>query len=284
MLKRLIQYIVLSFAVLTGTSYAAEVTFPSKFDVNFFLNQPIARISGELSNSCAQADNCFHAATRLSALQILDRFRVVPMPFPADQAMSLAEKQAAFLPETVAMTVGGPTRVPYGWFDFCSRRPDECKVPALAPEEIALTPDVWALLKQINHTANQTIEPVSNLEHWGTVRDHWDYPTDGKGDCKVFALYKRKLLLDAGLPRQALLMTIVRDLDGGGHTILTVKTDHGDFVLDNLAADIRPWNATGYTYLKRQAETNPNVWLDLGGRLGERIEAVASSRVVSRKS
>ena len=58
--------------------------------------------------------------------------------------------------------------------------------------------------------------------------DHWDYPTDGKGDCKIYALWKRKLLIDMGLPRQALLMTIVRDLEGEGHTILTVKTDRGD--------------------------------------------------------
>ncbi len=26
--------------------------------------------------------------------------------------------------------------------------------------------------------------------------DHWDYPIDGKGDCKVYALYKRKLLVE----------------------------------------------------------------------------------------
>jgi predicted transglutaminase-like cysteine proteinase len=41
------------------------------------------------------------------------------------------------------------------------------------------------------------------------------------------------------------LMTIVRDLNGQGHAILTVKTDRGDFVLDNLSADVRPWSATG---------------------------------------
>ena len=46
-------------------------------------------------------------------------------------------------------------------------------------------------------------------------------------------------------------MTIVRDLDGEGHAILTVKTDHGEFVLDNLTDEIRPWDATGYTF--RQA-------------------------------
>ena len=54
-------------------------------------------------------------------------------------------------------------------------------------------------------------------------------------------------------------MTIVRDLDGEGHAVLTVKTDHGDFVLDNLSDEIRPWSATGYQFFKRQAQDDPNV-------------------------
>ena len=32
--------------------------------------------------------------------------------------------------------------------------------------------------------------------------DHWDYPIDGKGDCKIYALFKRKLLIDQGFPRR----------------------------------------------------------------------------------
>ena len=96
------------------------------------------------------------------------------------------------------------------------------------------------MLNRINKRVNAAIEPVTNLAHWGTMLDHWDYPVDGKGDCKVYALYKRKLLIDAGFPRQALLMTVVKDLEGEGHAILTVKTDRGEFVLDNLSDDIRP--------------------------------------------
>jgi predicted transglutaminase-like cysteine proteinase len=91
--------------------------------------------------------------------------------------------------------------------------------------------------------------------------DHWDYPTDGKGDCKIYALWKRKLLIDAGFPRQALLMTIVRDENGEGHTILTVKTDRGDFILDNMRQDIRSWDLTGYQFYKRQSQADPNVWV-----------------------
>src|SRR5579872_7402487 len=155
------------------------------------------------------------------------------------------------------------TSVPYGWLDFCGRRPQECDVAPLPAVNVKLTPEIWQVLNQVNQRVNAFIIPVTNLEHWGTMLDHWDYPVDGKGDCKVYALYKRKLLMQAGFPRQALLMTIVRDLEGEGHVILTVRTDRGEFVLDNLAEEIRPWDVTGYQYIKRQSQEDPNVWLSI---------------------
>ena len=59
-------------------------------------------------------------------------------------------------------------------------------------------------------------------------------------------------------------MTIVRDLDGNGHTILTVKTDKGDYILDNMVGEIRLWDQTGYKFVKRQSQTDPNVWVSVG--------------------
>ncbi|MBZ9995316.1 transglutaminase-like cysteine peptidase [Mesorhizobium sp. BH1-1-4] len=157
---------------------------------------------------------------------------------------------------------------PLRWVDFCHRRPKECKVPALPAANVKLTARNLRILKRINQKANSSIKPVSNFDHWGTMADHWDYPVDGKGDCKIYALYKRKLLQEAGFPRQALLMTVVRDLNNEGHTVLTVKTDKGDLVLDNLVDEIRPWNATGYYFLKRQSQQNPNIWLSVNQRGG----------------
>jgi predicted transglutaminase-like cysteine proteinase len=46
--------------------------------------------------------------------------------------------------------------------------------------------------------------------------DHRNYPVDGNGDCKINALCKSKLMMEAGFPRQALLKAIVRDLHGEG--------------------------------------------------------------------
>jgi predicted transglutaminase-like cysteine proteinase len=136
-------------------------------------------------------------------------------------------------------------------------------VPSLPPVDVKVTADVWEVLVRINRQVNASIEPISNFDHWGTLLDHWDYPVDGKGDCKIYALYKRKLLLERGFPRQALLMTIVLDLNGEGHTILTVKTDRGDFILDNLSDEVRPWSAPGYRFVKRQSQEDPNVWVSI---------------------
>src|SRR3984885_10991926 len=139
------------------------------------------------------------------------------------------------LPQATHAPVGGEASIPYGWVDFCNRHSEECTLGKLKPMDVRLTRQTWKTLNELNNTGNNAIEPISNLDDGGTPIDHWDYPVDGKGDCKIYALFKRKLLIERGFPRQALLMTIVFDLNGEGHAVLTVKTDRGDFVLDNLS-------------------------------------------------
>ncbi len=188
------------------------------------------------------------------------------------QELTLADAQATWAP------IGEMTRVPYGWADLCGRQPQECKVDVLDPADLRLTEKSAKILEEINAKVNAEIVPMSNLDHWGTTLDHWDYPADGKGDCKIYALWKRKLLMDIGIPRQALLLTIVRDLQGNGHTILTVKTDHGDFVLDNMVREIRAWDATGYTYVKRQSQADPNVWVSIIPRSSQAVAALGAEQ------
>jgi predicted transglutaminase-like cysteine proteinase len=79
---------------------------------------------------------------------------------------------------------------------------------------------------------------------------------------------KRKILIQLGFPRQARLMTIVKDRRDEGHAILTIRTDKGEFVLDNLNGEIKPWTATGYRFLERQSQEDPNVWLTIGAPQG----------------
>ena len=169
----------------------------------------------------------------------------------------------AGVPDTSYAAVGPATLVPYGWADFCNRYDGECDSATLPAMDVNLTPKSLKMIERINSWVNTNIKPMSDQQHWGVV-DQWDYPTDGFGDCEDFALLKRKMLIDEGFPRQGLLMTVVRDHHGDGHAILTVKTNHGEFVLDNLSDDIKPWRDTHYRFIKRQSQTSQNVWVDLG--------------------
>jgi predicted transglutaminase-like cysteine proteinase len=72
------------------------------------------------------------------------------------------------------------------------------------------------------------------------------------------------MLLQSGWPREALLITVVRDKKDEGHAVLTVKTDRGDYVLDNQAEDVVLWSDTGYRFVKRQSQSDPNAWVSLG--------------------
>ena len=110
---------------------------------------------------------------------------------------------------------------------------------------------------------NRQIKPATDAEHWGVV-DSWDFPGDSKGDCEDYQLLKRKMLVDAGLPRRAIRMTVVIDEEGQGHAVMMVRTDRGDFVLDNKRDAVLTWEKTQYTYIKRESQAGVG-WVSLGG-------------------
>jgi predicted transglutaminase-like cysteine proteinase len=170
---------------------------------------------------------------------------------------------AARAEQPIFVAVGSVTRPPIGWAEFCGAQPAECQVPASAPRDIVLTPRVWKELVRVNKWVNETIKPITDLEHWGVV-EKWSYPDDGYGDCEDYVLLKRRMLIEAGWPREALLITVVRDKKGEGHAVLTVKTDRGEFILDNQHPEVLPWTETGYRFVKRQSQSDPNIWVSLG--------------------
>ena len=161
------------------------------------------------------------------------------------------------------IAVGAVTRPPIGWVEFCIRYKPECATKPSTARDVVLTPTAWSDMVKVNNWANSNIKPITDLEHWGVV-EQWDYPDDGYGDCEDYVLLKRRMLMQAGWPREALLITVVRDKKGDGHAVLTVKTNRGEFILDNQEAEILPWNKTGYRFVKRQSQSDPNVWVALG--------------------
>jgi predicted transglutaminase-like cysteine proteinase len=161
-----------------------------------------------------------------------------------------------------AMKVGEPTRPPIGWVEFCIEYKPECDTKPSAPRDIVFSAKMWNDLVRVNDWVNRTVKPLTDLEHWGVV-ERWNYAEDGYGDCEDYVLLKRRLLMQAGWPREALLITVVRDKKGDGHAVLTVKTTRGEFILDNQVDEILAWNETGYRFVKRQSQSDPNEWVSL---------------------
>jgi predicted transglutaminase-like cysteine proteinase len=153
-----------------------------------------------------------------------------------------------------------PTLPPSGWLEFCATYKNVCDTQPSTAREVILGKEALGDLNRVNLWVNRHITPMTDMAHYGTI-EWWRYPDDGTGACHSYALLKRWFLMQAGWPREALLMTVVLDQNGEGHAVLTVKTDKGDFVLDNLRSDIRLWSDTGYKYLMRQSQSDPNMWL-----------------------
>ena len=178
-------------------------------------------------------------------------------------AANLNAADAATEDQFLYVNVHEVTRAPIGWIDFCASYKGECATTPTTPRDIVLTPRAFKDLARVNKWVNDTIKPMTDMEHWGVI-ERWSYPDDGYGDCEDYVLLKRRLLMQAGWPREALLITVVRDKKDEGHAVLTVKTDRGEFILDNQVGDILQWSETGYRFVKRQSQHDPNVWVSLG--------------------
>ncbi len=158
-----------------------------------------------------------------------------------------------------------------GWARFCQQNPAECAVDATEPATIELTAKDWQTLNRVNQQVNADIEPRTDEDHWG-VDDRWDLAEDGYGDCEDYQLVKRKRLVEAGFPRRALRMTVVIDEEGAGHAVMMVRTNRGDFILDNKRNAILPWHKTNYVYIKREGDEG-SAWASLGRRTSPTMTA-----------
>jgi len=159
------------------------------------------------------------------------------------------------------MTVLGNASPPIGAYQFCKEMPADCVNAAGDQGELLLTEERWKTILKVNYQVNSSITPLTDKEIYG-VEERWAYPRTA-GDCEDYALLKRKMLIEAGFSPSDLLMTVVLQPNGEGHAVLTVRTDRGDFILDNMRNKVMLWADTEYTYLKRQSADDPTRWVKL---------------------
>jgi predicted transglutaminase-like cysteine proteinase len=172
------------------------------------------------------------------------------------------------------MATGGLTSQPIGHYEFCKSNPSECSIRPRDAGPVAMTGAVWKQISSINASVNRSIKPMNDFDIY--AKDEvWAYPDKvGVGDCEDYVLLKRRMLAAKGISLSNLLITVVRKPDGEGHAVLTVRTDKGDYILDNLSDSVKLWSETPYRFLKRQASEHTGRWVTIRGESNTLVGSV----------
>lgn len=150
---------------------------------------------------------------------------------------------------------------PYGFIGLCMRDATHCDGGTDDPQPVTMTAAVFDELDRVNRYVNGWPQ-VDDMQRHG--REFWTVadPING-GDCEDLALAKRALLIKQGLPSSALLLAVVRQWNGDGHAVLVVRSDRGDYVLDNLSPMILRADEVPYRWIRMQSELRPWLWVNL---------------------
>lgn len=113
---------------------------------------------------------------------------------------------------------------------------------------------------RVNRAVNRSVREISDRRQYGRP-EVWSLPTGRGGDCEDFALLKKRELIRLGLAPSKLAIATALDRRRNSHAVLIIRTDQGDYVLDNLTDRMKPWHATGYSFLRMQDITTPSGWI-----------------------
>ncbi|WP_128291710.1 transglutaminase-like cysteine peptidase [Afifella aestuarii] len=213
--------------------------------------------------------------TVLGAAFALAIFVAAPAEVQAQQTSSGLGIRITGSISAPVMRTGRYASPPIGHRAFCKSFPDECAVHG-GRSPIQLTPSRWQDLVRVNNYVNDTVKAVTDEEYYGQ-EEVWTLP-QGYGDCEDYVLLKRKQLVARGWPTSDLLVAVVFDEVGAGHAVLVVRTDRGDYVLDNKVSDIRLWSETGYRYVKRQDIADPKKWVAIDDSRWQPLDATGRVR------
>jgi len=150
-----------------------------------------------------------------------------------------------------APAMAGTKKAPLGFQLMCLKMPEQCR--GGGKSTIAMTPDLMAALKTVNSGVNRAIRPRNDKG-----ADVWTVNAKS-GDCEDYVLTKRAKLVNMGVPPSALRIAYVKTRSGIGHAILVVKTNKGDYVLDNLTGSIKLLSQTGHRVVSMSG-ADPKKW------------------------
>lgn len=131
--------------------------------------------------------------------------------------------------------------------------------------EIVLTDQRYDTMKRVNREGNR-VRWTEDKELWNQI-DRWEFPVEVRGtlreDCDGITLYKMRALIDEGFDPNSLLFIICYTETNEGHAILCVRTDRGDFFLDNRYQDVmtlKKLRDIGYKFLYRSNGNMLGLW------------------------
>lgn len=165
----------------------------------------------------------------------------------------------ALKPQLERLETAMPALAPMAHTMFCFAYPEDCQVRKIAfrGKKYELTPERWSDLVEVNAVVNRSIVPERNV--LGLAGEKWIVAPQA-GDCNDYAVTKRHQLLTRGWPSRTLLLAEVVTTWGEHHLVLVIRTKEGDYVLDNLSRDVRPWSKTPYRWVRMQSPRNPRFW------------------------
>lgn len=139
---------------------------------------------------------------------------------------------------------------------FCRRQPAACDLTG--PGVTSHSPALVELLRTTNADVNAAIRFSLDRDQYG-VEDYWTLPESGMGDCEDMALEKRARLVAAGVPRATLRLAFVYHRGYmTPHSVLTVETSDGTYVLDSYSDEVMRWDLTAYNFEAR--ERSDGLW------------------------
>lgn len=94
-------------------------------------------------------------------------------------------------------------------------------------------------LASVNRAVNTMITYRKDDAVYGNL-DYWAKPAEilsrGVGDCEDYVILKMAALIEAGVPARSMSLVVLQDTGRGVfHAVLSVATQSGNFILDNLS-------------------------------------------------
>jgi predicted transglutaminase-like cysteine proteinase len=203
--------------------------------------------------------------------------KALMMSVLAPALFALMPSCAMATPQGGALADADFVTAPRDFQNFCLVHSDQCLSHGHA-SLVSLNEARLAELEDVNRRVNLEIRPLPAPPPGDAYRLGVD-----AGSCNEYAVEKRRRLLALGWPGAALSLAVVVLPDGRGHLVLTVRTDRGDIVLDNLTGRLTTADRTHYTWLERQSTIHPMLWVRIGGKAGGALAGVSFARSAELK-